>query len=580
MFWLNFLMYIGPCHPLGIRIIHCWVVSQNVFDVSIFHVVSTEFCTISLFFRFPIKETQENKMNTINILRSRMLKSKSPSLMEGERQESDTGTDTSSRDPVQVEPKTYFANERTFIQWISAALLLLTVSSIMMGSGNYNGTSSVIAFSSLVLVVYAVFTYFRRVNLLRTGEAYGYLDFVGPTILAAGVGVGVFIVFADAVKGSEFLPFGKENKDDNRRFLAQGGGRPEVLQSSSIQEQHERPQFLGPFLHETKGSCIRHSMEGINLLEYQPQDILLKEGGHEFLIVATSQALVAHPLLLEDTQEDATTLLSEISNVEIQSTIFVGDRLLALSTGPSKTELIEFQISDDETHAELLESSRFVIQEESTSAVGSMVFVPSSSSSSSDNKNGKVLLYLDGVMHSYQLSSAANKTGDDDANKKLLLSLTGSINMKVLNRGVSDKNDDRTTITAMEHFEGVTYILRHNNILEAWDLTQQAALLSELTLPGVPSRHDEDDRWVGVALERRRRRSSSSEEEMKASNLRNGGSKKNDEQEKEESTSVFLHMPLDTFPPQLWSFRLEEQQLDGQHSILSLPNCDGQKLLN
>ena len=56
----------------------------------------------------------------------------------------------SSKDPVQGEPKTYFANERTFIQWISAALLLLTVSSIMLGSGNYNGTSSVIAFSSLV----------------------------------------------------------------------------------------------------------------------------------------------------------------------------------------------------------------------------------------------------------------------------------------------------------------------------------------------------------------------------------------------------------------------------------------------
>jgi uncharacterized membrane protein YidH (DUF202 family) len=30
--------------------------------------------------------------------------------------------------PVKVEPKTFFANERTFIQWLSAALLLFTVS--------------------------------------------------------------------------------------------------------------------------------------------------------------------------------------------------------------------------------------------------------------------------------------------------------------------------------------------------------------------------------------------------------------------------------------------------------------------
>ena len=34
--------------------------------------------------------------------------------------------------PVRVEPKTFFANERTFIQWLGAAILLLTLSSAMI----------------------------------------------------------------------------------------------------------------------------------------------------------------------------------------------------------------------------------------------------------------------------------------------------------------------------------------------------------------------------------------------------------------------------------------------------------------
>lgn len=42
--------------------------------------------------------------------------------------------------PVKVEPKTMFANERTLIQWLSAALLLVTLSTALMGIGNTEGT--------------------------------------------------------------------------------------------------------------------------------------------------------------------------------------------------------------------------------------------------------------------------------------------------------------------------------------------------------------------------------------------------------------------------------------------------------
>lgn len=443
----------------------------------------------------------------------------------------------SSKEPVVVEPKTFFANERTFIQWISAALLLLTVSSIMMSSGNYNGTSTIIACASMVLVIYAAFVYFRRVKLLRSGEAYGYLDFVGPSILAAGVGVGVFIVCADAVKGSEFLPFG-----------SQGEGRRSLI-STSLQVPAQAPEQRGLFesvleLQEVDGKCSRYGMDGINLLEYEPRDIVLTHKSTDDaseLLVATPQALVSHPL---SGQDEASAVLSEISDSEIQSMAKVGDRLFALSTGPSKTELIELKASKQYEETE----SRFLIKD-SASTTGSMVFVPSSDVP----EEGKLYIYLDGSMHTYQLPS----------NEDSSLSRVGSINMKVLNRGLLDNDDP---ITAMVHFEGLTYVLRERlNTIEAWDLNS-ATLVAEMALPAV----SQNDKWVGMAFQRRQ------DEENEESSL--PLLRKNKMAAAGESTQVYLHMPLDTFPPQLWSFRLEEYdfQNDDERTVFSFPGeCDG-----
>ena len=482
-----------------------------------------------------LNSTAPNKMmNAANKLRSRMGK-QSPPFLSRESTATQSAGDLSSQEPVQVEPKTYFANERTFIQWISAALLLLTVSSIMMGSGSYNGTSSVIAFSSLVLVVYASYVYFNRVQLLRSGNAYGYLDFVGPAILAIGVGVGITIVFADAIKGSEFLPWG-QGEGNNRRFLM---SRSVATPAQVVSELPEMRAIDSIFdLQEVNGKCSRHSMEGINLLEYQPRDIILNahhKSGEE-LIVATPQALVSHPL-----SGKASAFLSELPDTEIQSITMVGDRLFALSIGPSKTELIKYDASNAEIE------SKFLIQN-SASTTGSMVFVPSSVA----GEDGKLYIYLDGTMHSYQLLSKANGSPES------LLSRRGSINMKVLNRGLLDKEDP---IAAMEHFEDLTYILRERqNTIEAWDLSS-ATFVAEMSLPTV----SKNDKWVGMAFQR----SPNEEEEEEKSFLRKS--------KMAAASSVYLHMPLDTFPPQLWSFRLEE--LDGnkdeERNIFSFPGCDG-----
>jgi len=494
--------------------------------------------------------------NVVNNLRSRM---KTTLLSSGERTES--GGEPSSHEPVQVEAKTYFANERTFIQWISAALLLLTVSSIMMGSGNYNGTSSVIAFCSLILVGYASYVYFRRVRLLRSGTPYGYLDFIGPSILAAGVGLGVLIVFADAVKGSEFLPFGKKGEED-RRFLMAPSASSMVPEMQVWPIEHESIFQL----QEVDGKCSRYAIDGINLLEYQPRDIILKQDsttrGEFELIVATPQALVSHPL----SASTRSAFLLEILDTEIQSITMVGDRLFALSIGPAKTELVEVNVKDVDASDPYAEAeSRFLIQD-STSATGSMVFVPSSGENHRDTsripEEGLLYIYLDGTMHIYLLPSNEK----DESPTSSSLSRVGSINMKVLNHGLVENKEP---ITAMEHFEGVTYVLRETlNLIEAWDLNS-ATLLAEMPLPTV----SKNDKWVGMTFQRRK---DDDEEKSSRPLLRKSKMAAAATNEKETNTSVYLHMPLDAFPPQLWSFRLEEHD-DGKEEeldIFSFPECD------
>jgi len=536
-----------------------------------------------------LPSTDPNKlMDATGKLRSRMSKITNPATRLLSRESSATqSSSSSSHEPVQVEPKTYFANERTFIQWISAALLLLTVSSVMMGSGGYNATSSVIAFASLVLVAYATFVYFRRVNLLRSGNGYGYLDFFGPTILAAGVGAGVFIVFADAVKGSEFLPWGNydgnERDDNGKRFL--------LSSSSALPEKMLRPTAVREDafseLREVKGKCSRSSLEGINLLEYQPRDIVMSGvGTGQQLIVATPQALVTHHFPSSGggaTSSSSAFLLSELPDLDIQSVVTaVNGTIFALSTGPSKTELIEFDYDASGAYNIV---SRFLIRE-ATSTAGSMVFVPSSPSVPEDEEEeGTFYIYLDGTMHSYRVhpkidSSSSSSSSSASSSSSLSLSRTGTINMKVLNRGGLFADDD-SSITAMEHFEGVTYAMRgrqQNSMIEAWDFGS-ATLLAEMPLPTVPTKND---KWVGMAFQRR---SSSAGEDDEGGEGEGSSALLRDRKvasKDASSSSVYLHMPLDAYPPQLWSFRLleEEKTYEEERSTFAFPECGGGAAMN
>lgn len=93
--------------------------------------------------------------------------------------------------PVRVEPKAFFANERTFLSWVQFAIFLGGIGTAMVGLGNehayicgamFIGIAAIFAFYSLYLFHY-------RASRIRSKDPGPYDTNVGPVVL-----VGIFIL--------------------------------------------------------------------------------------------------------------------------------------------------------------------------------------------------------------------------------------------------------------------------------------------------------------------------------------------------------------------------------------------------
>lgn len=457
--------------------------------------------------------------------------------------------------PVRVEPKSFFANERTFIQWISAGLLLLTVSTIMMGNGEYFRTSALISLSALILVGYATFVYFRRIRLLTSGKGYGYVDHVGPVLLAAGVGIGVFIVFVDVIRASEMFNWGFAD----RRSL--------LVDSSSYSSSGVRRLGISslPTMYEEPGKCFQHSLTGLNSLKYQPKDAIIDEGTNA-LLVASTQEIVSHPLLQDEGNKPVTLL--KIPNTELGGLTSVGDRIFALSGGPERTELIELAWA---WRGGMEVTARWTIHESPSQTEG-LTFVPdimTTTTTTKDEPHGQLYMDVNGMIHSYQVP----RRGDDAKNSHLIR--LDSINMKLIHR---HQQDDDDKIASMHYFEGVTYILHSNRkVLHAWDM-ETGEFLVEIPLPRLENNNisSNDNQWTGITLERRRRRRFVEPKDSSSSSLRGSYADSSADADDDDSSTLLLHLTSDA-PPQIWTFAIKEDQSSSSSSSsrgrLTFPDC-------
>jgi uncharacterized membrane protein YidH (DUF202 family) len=108
--------------------------------------------------------------------------------------------------PVRVEPKVFFAAERTFLSWFEFSIILSAVATTLL---NFSGeTRSALLFASLgftitavVSLVYAAGLYLWRVKAMRSRRAVRYHDKWGPTVLCFLIFAAVVVNFVGALKG-------------------------------------------------------------------------------------------------------------------------------------------------------------------------------------------------------------------------------------------------------------------------------------------------------------------------------------------------------------------------------------------
>ncbi|CAH1787178.1 unnamed protein product [Owenia fusiformis] len=98
---------------------------------------------------------------------------------------------------LKIEPKTYFANERTFMQWGQAGMFLLGVGGALVGIHDQATRNISIMFFalSLFMFIYACTVFYVRLHLIKKGNASRFDDWFGPGILTVFLIGGICATF-------------------------------------------------------------------------------------------------------------------------------------------------------------------------------------------------------------------------------------------------------------------------------------------------------------------------------------------------------------------------------------------------
>lgn len=101
---------------------------------------------------------------------------------------------------MRVEPKVYFAAERTFLSWLEFAIFLSTIAATLLNFGtDAISLGSAWAFTALacLALVYSFLLYMWRVDKIRKHRDVKnvYYEKWGPTVLCLGILVSVVLNF-------------------------------------------------------------------------------------------------------------------------------------------------------------------------------------------------------------------------------------------------------------------------------------------------------------------------------------------------------------------------------------------------
>ncbi|CCH45830.1 Vacuolar transporter chaperone 4 [Wickerhamomyces ciferrii] len=99
--------------------------------------------------------------------------------------------------PVRVEPKVYFATERTFLSWISIALILSATTTSLLTYGDKVSLAASVGFfiTTVLTILYSASIYIWRVINIRSKVVANYDDRYGPTGICVCLALSVFATF-------------------------------------------------------------------------------------------------------------------------------------------------------------------------------------------------------------------------------------------------------------------------------------------------------------------------------------------------------------------------------------------------
>lgn len=88
--------------------------------------------------------------------------------------------------PVRVEPKVFFANERTFLSWLHFCILLTSLSITLVNFGDRVGRICGLALTStsIIAMLYSIYQFLTRSRNIRKRAAGPYYDRLGPVLLS------------------------------------------------------------------------------------------------------------------------------------------------------------------------------------------------------------------------------------------------------------------------------------------------------------------------------------------------------------------------------------------------------------
>mmetsp|Transcript_529 Transcript_529/g.1263 ORF Transcript_529/g.1263 Transcript_529/m.1263 type:complete len:222 (-) Transcript_529:226-891(-) len=103
--------------------------------------------------------------------------------------------------PIKVEPKVFFANERTFLAWMHVSIILAGASVAILALSDYENIGKqlyglITLPVAVAFLLYAMYQFVKRGHMLRNKLPGPYDDTVGPTVLGIMLMISITAQFA------------------------------------------------------------------------------------------------------------------------------------------------------------------------------------------------------------------------------------------------------------------------------------------------------------------------------------------------------------------------------------------------